>query len=83
MVLKKESFSTIPLLMKSIMNVEAISTIPHLIEKVPDFKKFIEESIAIGEIALLKHRKTHQFKFYVDTTGCSVMKYKLLCMDDE
>ena len=83
MALKKESFPTIPLLMKSFMNVEEVPTIPHLIEEVPDFKKFIEDGIAVGENALLGHNKAQQFKFYVDAIGCPVMKYKLLCTDDE
>ena len=83
MALKKESFPTIPLLMKSFMDVEAVLTIPHLIEEVPDFKKFIEDGIAVGENALLGHTKAQQFKFYVDASGCPVMKYKLLCTDDD
>ena len=83
MVLKKESFPTILMLMKSFMDVEAVPTIPHLIEEVPDFKKFIEDGIADGENALLGHTKAQQFKFYVDASRCPVMKYKLLCTDDE
>ena len=83
MALKKESFPTIPMLMKSFMDVEAVPTIPHLIEEVPDFKKFMEDGIADGENALLDHTKAQQFKFYVDANGCPVMKYKLLCTDDE
>ena len=57
MALKKESFPTILLLMKSFMDVEAIPTIPHLIEEVLDFKKFIEEGIAARENALLDQKK--------------------------
>ena len=83
MALKKESFSTIPLLMKSFMDVEAVPKIPYLIEEVPDFKKSIEDVIAVGEHALLGHTKAEQFKFYVDASGCPVMKYKLLCTDDD
>ena len=83
MVLKKESFPTIPMLMKSFMDVEAVPTIPYLIEEVLDFKKFIEDGIANGENALLDHTKAHQFKFYVDASGCPIMKYKFLCTDDE
>ena len=83
MALKKESFPTIPLLMKSFINVEAVPTIPHLIEEVPDFKKSIEDGIVVGENALLSHTKAQQFKFYVDAIGYPVMKYKLLCTDDE
>ena len=83
MALKKESFSTIPLLMKSFMDVEAIPTIPHHIEEVLDFKKFIEGGIVVGENALLGHTKAQQFKFYVDVSGCPMMKYKLFCTDDD
>ena len=57
MALKKESFPTVPLLMKSFMDLEVVSTIPHLIEEVSDFKKFIENSIAVGKNALLSHTK--------------------------
>ena len=57
MALKKESFPTIPMLMKSFMNVEAIPTNSHLIEEVPDFKKFIEDGIVVGENVLLGHMK--------------------------
>ena len=83
MALKEESFPTIPLLMNSFMDVEEILTIPHLIEEVPDFKKFIEDGIAVGENALLSHMKAQQFKFYVDASGCPVMKCKVLCTDDD
>ena len=83
MALKKKSFPTIPLLMKSFMDVEVVSTIPHLIEEMLDFKKFIEGGIAMGENALMGHTKAQQFKFYVDAIGCPVMKYKLLCIDNE
>jgi len=68
MALRKESFPTIPLLMKSFMDIEAVPTIPHLIEEVPDFKGFIQDSIAVGDNALLGHTKAQQFKFYLDST---------------
>ena len=44
---KKESFPTIPLPMKSFMDVDAVPTVPHLIEEVPNFQKFIEDGIAM------------------------------------
>ena len=53
--------------MKSFMDVEVVPTIPHLIEEVPNFKKFIENGIAVGENALLGHTKVQQFKFYVES----------------
>ena len=82
MALKKESFPTILLLMKSFMDIETIPTILHLIEEVPNFKKFIENGIANKENTLFVHTKVQQFKFYVDVMGCLVMKYKLLYTDD-
>ena len=82
MALKKESFPTIPLLMKSFMDVEAVPTIPHLIEEVPNFK-FIENGIVVGENALLGHTKVQQFKFYVNATNYPIMKYKLLCAHED
>jgi hypothetical protein len=45
MLLRKENFLTIPLLMKSLMEVESIPIIPHLIEEVPDFKGFFARCI--------------------------------------
>ena len=83
MALKKESFSTIPLLMKSFMDIETVPTIPHFIEEVLNFKKFIENGIADGENTILEYSKAQQFKFYVNAMGCPVMKYKLLCTDDD
>ena len=62
MALRKEDFPTIPL-MKSFMKNNTLPTIPHLIEEVLDFKKFIEGSMLDGANALMGHMKAHQFKF--------------------
>jgi hypothetical protein len=83
MALKKENFPTIPLLMKSFMEVESIPTIPHLIEEVPDFKGFIAGHIADGDEALEGHTKAQQFKFFVDSKGWPMMKYKIFCTDND
>ncbi len=83
MSLKRESFPTIPLLMKSFMDVESVPTIPHLIEEVPDFKGFIKGSIAEGDEALEGHTKAQQFKFFVDSNGCPMMKYRIHCNDED
>ena len=81
MKLKKENFPTIPFLMKLFMDVECIPTIPHLIEEVADFKGFIEGNFNDGNDLLVGHTKPQQVKFYLDSTGCLVMKYKMLCTD--
>jgi hypothetical protein len=57
MLLRKDSFPTIPLLMKSFMEVESIPTIPHLIEEVLDFKGFIAGCNAEDDGALEGHTK--------------------------
>ena len=45
MKLREEDFPTIPLLMKSNMDLDNVPVIPHIIEKVSDFKAFIEPYI--------------------------------------
>jgi hypothetical protein len=57
MLLRKENFPTISLLIKSFMEVELVPTIPHLIEEVPNFKGFIAGCIAEGDEALEGHTK--------------------------
>ena len=79
MALKKESFPTIPLLMKLFMDVESIPTILHLIEEVANFKGFIEGLLNDGNDILVGHTKPQQVKF--DSTGCPIMMYKMLCTD--
>jgi hypothetical protein len=74
MSLKKENFSTIPFLMKSFMDVELHPTILHIIEEVPNFKDFIAGYIAKGNEALEGQKKAQQFKFFVDSNGCPMMK---------
>ena len=63
------------------MDVESIPTIPHLIEEVADFKGFIEGSLNDGNDILVGHTKPQQVNFYLDSTGCPVMMYKMLCTD--
>ena len=83
MELKKNNYPTIPLLMKSFMDAETIPVIPHLIEEVPDFKGFIEGYIAEGAETLEGHSKAQAFKFYVDSNGYPMMKYKIYCTDND
>jgi hypothetical protein len=83
MSLRKENFPTIPLLMNSFVDVESVPTIPHFIEEVLGFKGFIAGCIGEGDEALEGHMKTQQFKFFVDSNGCPMMKYRILCNDNE
>lgn len=81
MLLQKNNFSTIPFLINSFMDVEFVPTIPHLVEEVFNFKSFIECSIIEGGEVLFRHTKAQQSKFYLDSSGCLVLKYKLFCTD--
>jgi hypothetical protein len=83
MQLKKDNFPTIPSLMKSFMDVDSVPTIPHLIEEVPDFKAFIEGSLLDGDESLVGHTKAQQFKFYLNSTGVPIMKYKHYITDSD
>jgi hypothetical protein len=56
------------------MDVELHPTILHIIEEVPNFKDFIAGYIAKGNEALEGQTKAQQFKFFVDSNGCPMMK---------
>jgi hypothetical protein len=83
MALKREDFPTIPLLMRSFIENEAVPTIPHLIKEIPNFKSFIEAGRCEGEESLQGHTKAHQLKFFMSPNGCPMMKYKILCHHDD
>ena len=50
--LRGTNYPTLLLLMKSFMDMESHPVIPHLIEEVPDFKKFVEGYLCTGQDAL-------------------------------
>ena len=81
--LRGNDYPTLPLLMKSFMDTESCLVIPHLIEEVPDFKKFVEGYLCTGRDALAGHTNAKQFKFYRNSNGWPLMQYKLLCTDNE
>ena len=76
-------YPTLPLLMKSFMDTESRLVIPHLIEEVPDFKKFVEGYVCTGRDALAGHTNAQQFKFYRNGNGWPLMQYKLLCTNNQ
>ena len=61
--LREIDYPILPLLMKSFMDMESWHVIPHLIEEVPNFKKFFERYLCIRHDALIGHTSTQQFKF--------------------
>ena len=71
------------MLIKSFIDIESWPVIPHLIEEVYDFKKFVEGYLQIGHDALAEHTNAQQFKIYRDGSGWPLMQYKLLCTNNE
>ena len=69
--------------MKSFMDVDKVPVIPHLVEKVPDFKRFIALVIASDDESLEGHGSAQQFKFYKHSSGWPMMQYKISCTDSD
>jgi hypothetical protein len=77
-ILWANNYPTLPMLMKSFMDVEKHHVIPHLIEEVPNFKAFVDDFYS-GNHILQGHTNAQQFKFY----KMVMMQYKLWCTDSE
>ena len=73
MKLREQDFPTIPLLMKSYMDLENIPVIPHMIEEVPNFKAFLKPYIQRGAHWLIVHTKAQQFWSYMRGDGVPAM----------
>ena len=78
MKLHEEDFPTIPLLMKLYMDLDNVPVIPHLIEKIPNFKAFIKPYMLKGVHRLVGHTKEKQFRFYMKDDDIPAMYFKLL-----
>ena len=79
MKLHEEDFPTIPLLMKSYMDLDNVPVIPYMIEEVPNFKAYIKPYMLKGVDCLVRHTKTQHFSFFVMDDGIHAMQFKLLC----
>ena len=79
--LKTNNYPTVPRLMKSFMDCESHPVIPHFIEEVPDFKRFVDGYLGAGGDFLEGHSRSQQFKFYMDSSGWPLMEYKNLCTE--
>ena len=67
--LRRSHYSTLSLLMKFVIDTESQCFIPHLIEEVPNFKKFVEGYLCTRRDVLARHTNAQQFKFYRDGNG--------------
>ena len=79
MKLYEEDFPTIPLLIKSYMDLDNVPVIPHMIEEISNFKAFIKPYMLKGVDCLVEHTKVQQFHFYMKDDGVPAMQFKLLC----
>jgi hypothetical protein len=73
MDLREHDYPTIPLLMKSYMDMEKVTVIPHMIEELLDWRTFVSEHIPNDKEEVIGHTKAQQFKFYVRDDGWPVM----------
>ena len=71
--LRQSDYPTIPLLMKSFMDVDKIPVISHLVEEVSDFKGFVAPFIASDDESLEDHGSAQQFKFCKHSSGWPMM----------
>ena len=81
--LRGTDYPTLPLLMKSFIDIESCLVIRHLIEEVPDFKKFVEGYLCTRCDALTGHTNAKQFKFYRNANCWLLIQYKLLCTNNK
>ena len=65
MKLYEEDFPTIPLLIKSCIDLDNMPVSPHMIEKIPNFKAFIKPYMLKRGERLVGHTQTQQFRFYM------------------
>ena len=80
MKLHEEDFSTIPLLLKSYIDLNNMPMILHMIEEISNFKAFIKLYMLKGGDRLVDQTKTQQFLFYMKNDGVPGMHFKLLCI---
>jgi hypothetical protein len=80
---RETDYPTLPILMKSFMDVETKPVISHLIEEVLNFKAFVDGYLCSGNDALQGHTNAQQFKFYKDDNSWPLMQYKLWCTNSD
>ena len=81
MKIPENGYPTIPLLMKSYMDLDDDLVILGLIEEVLDFKEFVKPCISNN--TLIGHIKGRQFLFYRRKNGNPLLQYKLRCIDEK
>ena len=81
--LKQSSTYIMADLMKAFMKSQKLAFLPEVIQEVADFKSFVQGYQCSGTERLLGISNMHLFKFYVDSEGVPVMKFKKSAVDAE
>lgn len=69
--------------MKSYMDLDSVTVIPHMIEEISNFKTYIKSYMlkgGRGADGFVGHTKAQKFHFYLMDDGVPTILYKLLCM---
>lgn len=80
--LKSKNTFVLADLMKSFMESQEMRFMPEFIQEVADFKSYISGYLCDGATRLIGLGEMHLFKFYVDSDGWPVMKYKESATDE-
>jgi hypothetical protein len=81
--LRANDYPTLSMHMKLFMDAEKQPIIPHLIEKIPSFKAFVDGYLCSGNDTLQGHTNAQQFKFYKDGNKWPMIQCKLWCINSE
>ena len=81
--LKQSSTYIMADLMKAFMKSQKLAFLPEVIQEVADLKSFVQSYQCSGTERLLGISNMHLIKFYVDSEGVPVMKFKKSAVDAE
>ena len=79
--LKSKNTFVVADLMKAFMESQELSFLLEFIQEVGDFKSFVKGYLCSGATRLIGLEEMHLFKFYVESDGNPVMKYKKSAVD--
>ena len=79
--LKSKNTFVVADLMKAFMESQELSFLPEFIQEVGDFKSFVKGYLYSGATKLIGLEEMHLFRFYVESDGNPVMKYKKSAVD--
>lgn len=73
----------LPDLMGLLMKARKPTPVPHFVQEVPDFKKYLEPFMLTGSNELVGHKRPRLFKLYVRHDGMPCLQYKSKVTDTD